>query len=414
MEKRLERILREVKKRLSSDTQGLLSLIVPELRKDKIVFRMPLGFVSLESVWETIVEVCKEQNIECVKMGMYATVDELDDIFGEVEWLWDNWIPKGFVTLVAADPGVGKSAFVLWLSKCITNGLAFPMSEEKMAQGKIIWVDTESSQQLLALRSKAMKMDRKRIAVPVIDGDILSQLDIGNPEHRQVILDLIDGFQPIMLVVDSLSGSHSRGENKIEDIKPVMEFLSAVARDKAIAVVAIHHLNKGRENESAEITLYRLRGSTAIPANCRSIIGLEPYGIEENRKIKMRMIKTNLAPFQEPLSLRIINNPNGNEIIDFLCEPYVPPPPKRMKKELCADWVVELLEKQKEYSMPLKEIVELGVGSGYTRNNIYAAKEVLKDKIAVGGTGNAAIWKLHLTETDKKSVDKIIKAKKGK
>ncbi len=365
---------------------------------------MPADLISLEGIWEKALETGKELKIKVSRTGLFATLDELDEIIGDVEWLWQGWIPKGFVTMLAGDPGIGKSAMAQYFVKIITDGSCFPLEESQQPRKPkdAIWVDTEASQQILKMRARSMKINKKRVYIPVINGDILSQANLGNDSDRQQIIELIEGTDSAILVVDSLGGSHSRGENKVEDVRPVLEFLALVARDHQIAVLLIHHLNKGKEGESTEVSLYRIRGSTVIPAYCRSIMALEQSA---EKKLRLRLIKSNLARMAEPILVIPILD-EEEEFTGFDCGLYVPPPPKKTRKESCADWVMGILEKQKDKSIHLSELIQAGQEAGFTRGNIYAARDVLGDRIMFGGTGKDATWSV--TTVDKITVKRIL------
>ena len=43
-----------------------------------------------------------------------------------VKWLWPNRIPLGSITLLAGDPGTGKSLFALDVASRVSRGSAFP------------------------------------------------------------------------------------------------------------------------------------------------------------------------------------------------------------------------------------------------------------------------------------------------
>lgn len=412
MASRQEKLLKAIYKELSPDQRRLMQLIRIEPQKNnRFTFRMPIGVITLESVWETIQQVCEKEGIICKKAGMYATLEELDDILGDVEWLWRKWIPKGFVTMVVGDPGIGKSAVVLDWVRSITNCLPFPMEEKPINKSEnVVWIDTEATQQILNMRSKTLGIQRDKVHIPVIDGDILSQPNIGVEEHRSQIIELVEYAKPAIVVLDSLGGSHSRGENKTEDIKPVMEFSALLARDYKTSVVIVHHLNKGRADESPEISLYRIRGSTIIPALARSIIALERSIDNTN---KMRVIKSNLAVIHKDEIISVIPNmtPDDN-IIGFEYRKFVPPPAKKNKKERCTEWVVAQLEKAKD-GIDLTELTELGSAEGFSRQTLYSARDTMIDNIRVVGTGRKVRWQLVTLDNDNGSIEKIKKGMKN-
>jgi hypothetical protein len=248
-------------------------------------------------------------------------------------------------------------------------------------------------------------MNKGRVFIPVIMGDILSQANLGFENDRQAIINLVDGTMPDILVLDSLGGSHTKGENKVEDVRPVLEFLALLARDKKMAVVVVHHLNKGQEKESPEVSLYRLRGSTIIPAMCRSIIAIEK-AFENNNKI--RMIKNNLAKPPEPITVTVVLN-DEEDIAGFDFKGYETPMGKKNKVDVCAEWLVGQLTKSKKGASP-GTLYEWAEGE-FTRQMIYSARRMLGDRISVTGTGNDVVWSLTLK--DETAVKKILSSNNG-
>lgn len=408
-----ERLEAKLSKVLDPNEKRLLSLINIETRKDKLLFRMPKDVISLEDIWCKVKEVAKELKISVSQQEMYATVLELDEVIGEIKWLWKDWLPRGFVTMLVGDPGIGKSMLVLSIVNFILTGEDWPTCKNDDKPSNVIWIDTEASQQLLRIRSINMNIDRSKLYIPVVDGDILGQIDVMNEEHRDIILDMIENLEPSLIVLDSLGGSHTRGENKFEEISPIMKFFAVIARDKNIAVLMTHHLNKGMQGENPEISLYRIRGSTAIPQFSRSIMAMEKVN---DKEVKLRMIKSNLSRKAEPLLLMPSLNADG-EIMKMDYKEYKPPPGKITKQETCANWVVLYLkehEKENPEGIRLKNLIEAAEGEGYTRGNIYAAKTFLRERIQVKGTGKEAYWFYVGNNTDTASVEMIINAKRSK
>ena len=48
----------------------------------------------------------------------------------KVEWLYYPYIPKGKITIICGDPGIGKTTFVLSLVALLTSGKKLPFSEQ--------------------------------------------------------------------------------------------------------------------------------------------------------------------------------------------------------------------------------------------------------------------------------------------
>jgi putative DNA primase/helicase len=58
-----------------------------------------------------------------------AEIVSLDKVIQhDIEWLWPNHIFLGMLTLIAGDPGVGKSFLTLYIAAAVSAGLPWPRS----------------------------------------------------------------------------------------------------------------------------------------------------------------------------------------------------------------------------------------------------------------------------------------------
>jgi AAA domain len=83
----------------------------------------------------------------------------LEDVAAQIEgvrWLWKCWIPYGMVTVVIAEPGVGKSAFVLGgIVPAIVMRQRFLDDQGGLqTRRKVIWIDTEAAHAMTVERAK--------------------------------------------------------------------------------------------------------------------------------------------------------------------------------------------------------------------------------------------------------------------
>jgi KaiC/GvpD/RAD55 family RecA-like ATPase len=398
-----DKFLSALKKKLNPNQRQLLTLIeIVGTGKDALVFKMPKDVISLAVVWEKIEETGNDLKIRVSQTaGEYATLEDLDKIMGEIEWLWKNWIPRGMVTMLAGDPGVGKSAIAQHFAKIVTKGECFPLEDKPFGKpANVVWIDTEASQQILKVRANTMNLDKSRVYIPAIDGDMMSQPDLAIASNKEYLDNMVRDLKPSLLVLDSLGGSHTRGENKVEDIKPVLEWMALLARNNNVASIVIHHLNKGHKDESPEVSLYRIRGSTIIPAMCRSIFAIEPT---HDKLLKLRVIKTNIAKTPEAITVKPMMNHDG-DFTGFEYGAYTAPPGKKNRKDIVAEWLMSQLEAHKD-GIAVKEITDMGEEMGYTRQIIYTARDIIGGRMYTTGTGNRAFW--HLYSDDVDTIDSI-------
>ncbi len=356
-----------------------------------VVVRMPKDIAAFDELWRVVEEVAKGIHIEVQRQGKWPTASELRLLLGSVKWLWEKWIPIGFVTLLVGEPGSSKSFLALdWVKHVILQD-PWPLTSKplRLENPCAVWIETESSQQLVTNRAESMNIPGDLLYMPGFGDDLLGQPDLVVEAHRERIVQATEELKPALLVVDSLGGAHSGGENKIEEVRPMLDFFARLARDRRIPVVAVHHLRKRSPGETIEVSMERVRGSSAFSAFARSIIAVESNGEHRN----VRVIKANLSERADPMNFAITFNKQGNPLGIVYTE-YVPPAKKRSKAERCADWVVQQLEKEGK-GIRLAHLIELGEPQGFTRGILYRAKDVLGEAIEVTGDGRTAQWLLN-------------------
>lgn len=401
-----ERVKKLIDKNLTPEQKRMFSMVSIENQRGIATFRMPKGVISLETVWGSVTKILDTEHIPYKRVNPFATLAELDDLLDNIKWLWPGWLPQGFNTMLVGDPGVGKSIVALeWVNRVI-KGDPWPLEpkDAKRKQRPAIWIETEASQQLLKLRARAFGIDKEKLYLPVIDGDILGQPDISNESHREQILQLVESIEPGLVVLDSLGSSQPGGENRKEDIEPVLQYFAQMARDFDIAVLIVHHLRKMAPNENPEVSLGRVRGSSAISALCRSVIAITA---PTDDVVKLSHVKANLAKKQKAIAVKMVEDEN-EDVTTIEYAIYTPPAPKKLKTELVAEWVMTQLQ---EGPVDLIELVKRAEPQGFTRNNLYNAKILLGDRIAAGGSGNHAIWSL--SEVDEDAVQQLQTAVKA-
>ena len=80
-----------------------------EQQGNSLVVSMPKDIAAFEEVWRVIQQEAERLHLTVLRQGKWPTAKELDLLFGQVTWLWNKWIPVGFVTLLVGEPGSGKS-----------------------------------------------------------------------------------------------------------------------------------------------------------------------------------------------------------------------------------------------------------------------------------------------------------------
>ncbi len=235
-----------------------------------------------------------------------TTLADLAGLLPKTRWLWEGWLPRGYLTLLVGATGVGKSWLTLGLAASILDGRAWPDGSPSPRTSQVVWADTEASQALLLERALGWGLPVEDMLLPTVGDDPLSDIRLDDAAGWGELLRLVDQERPLLVVVDSLSGGHKGDENSSE-MRNLLHDLAALARNYNVAVLATHHLRKANPMEALDtVTLDRIRGSTAIPQFARLIMAVDrPDAVYAPERVRLQVIKSNLARFPEPLGFEI-------------------------------------------------------------------------------------------------------------
>jgi RecA-family ATPase len=218
-----------------------------------------------------------------------------------VDWLWPGRIPFGAITVLAGEPGLGKSLLTLDLAARLSRG---ELSGD--AGSTLLLTAEDAREQVVVPRLIAAGADQSRVLVPPRPTDGLD-LPLRIPDEMEAMRRLVIAGDVRLLVVDPFSAhlpGHVNG-NSDKSVRGALAPLAALAEEQNLAVVLVAHLNKG---ESAH-ALHRIGGSIALPAAARSVLLLtrdpdDPEQTQGSLRV-LAHVKSNLDRFQPSLAYRI-------------------------------------------------------------------------------------------------------------
>lgn len=187
-----------------------------------------------------------------------------------MEFLYYPYIPYFGVTLLAGNPGMGKSLLVTKLIAAVTSGTPWPLTDECAPKGKVLMLSAEDNWQRVTLpRLLENNADISQIRV-------MTRFKILSPENLEAMARYIEQEKPRLVVIDTLTAYMGSGRdmNRQNEVGEFLGRLTEIAEDAGCAVLAIGHLNK----QSAEHPLYRIVGSIGFAASIRSALfyGTDP------------------------------------------------------------------------------------------------------------------------------------------
>jgi hypothetical protein len=143
----------------------------------------------------------------------------------------EGLIPEGKPTMLVGESTIGKTPLAVQLAVCVAAGVPFLGMPVK--QGKALLIDYENSEPQLALMLDAI--------TGFLGVDLTDQLlAFPAPDTSADVFALIEGFQPAIIIVDSLRGFDPRAETASDHAAAMFARLAKYSA----AWVLIHHPRK--------------------------------------------------------------------------------------------------------------------------------------------------------------------------
>lgn len=157
-----------------------------------------------------------------------------------VDWLWQQRIPLGALTLLAGEPGLGKSLMSVLLAARLSLG---ELGEEPATS---LFLTAEDSREHVVLpRLLAAGADLGRVLFPPAGEDGFEQL-IRLPDEIGYLDALVTEVKAKLVVIDPLVAHLPQRVNSWQDqsVRGALAPLAALAEKRQAAVILVGHLNK--------------------------------------------------------------------------------------------------------------------------------------------------------------------------
>ena len=234
-----------------------------------------------------------------------------------VDWLWPGRVPTGGLTVLAGEPGLGKSLLSLWLASRLSRG---ELGESPATS--LLLTAEDSPEHTVLPRLVAAGADLERIAFPPPGRDGLERM-IRLPDDIGYLSELVTQAAAKLVVFDPLVAYLPGKVNSWQDqsLRGALAPLAALAQEHGTAVLLIAHLNKGRDADP----LRRLGGSIGLGAAARSMLLLtrdpdDPEGATGARRV-LAQAKSNLGLLEPSLAYRIETSALAGDVKGAHLEP---------------------------------------------------------------------------------------------
>ena len=326
----------------------------------------------------------------------------------EAEWIVPGWIPKGQISLIAAEGGIGKTTLWCHIIAALSNGSTCILDPPGFTRQpmKITFMTTEDSvRKKLRKKLRLAGANMSNIITPDFAKDrsgLLRKLNFGTEEMDMVLRRL----KPVLCIFDPVQGFTPPKVNmgSRNEMRDCMSPLISIGEDIGTTALIVCHTNKRKGASGRD----RIADSADLWDIARSVM---MAGFTEEQGVRyLSNEKNNYAPLQETVLFTI----DADEQIhkagtswkrdrDYILGAEVAR--TAPVREDCKAFIVHALE-EAEGAMPTAKLEEAATAAGYSFTAIKRAKNELKAEKSIKffATGSAKsgdrVWHTQLVNPE--------------
>jgi len=320
--------------------------------------------------------------------------------------LWRPLLYRGKVTVIAGDPGGGKSLTSIDLTARITAGAPWPDDRGRFEPASATMITTEDDhadtvRPRLDVAGANTDLVEFVLGVSRTDKDGTKGLDpVSLMRDLPRIEKLLRERGDAILTVDPLT-SYAGDTNKTQTMRMLLDRLGEMAGRTDVAVVVITHPNKRSDATKA---LQVIAGSHVIGAAPRVVMLLAEDPEDSDRQLLLK-VKNNLEPKEGGLAFRFQTRSHSvcgdvpgiewekSRVTGITADAVVCAPAKVPRLDAAKDWLRDYLAGG---PIPQTQVESAAVAAGHTARTLRRAKDtlgVVAEK-APGAKDSPWIWKM--------------------
>jgi len=229
---------------------------------------------------------------------------EMGEQIGGLSWVWKDWMLDSMLTMIAAAPEMGKSLLCLRIASCFLTGAPWPDGTPFTGKmGAVLWCESEAAQGINLDRARKWGLPLDKIITPF--SDPLADVILADDRHKIQIQAQAMRPDVRLIIVDSLSGANDRQDENSAGMLNIVKWLAELAKCTSKPNLVSHHIHKRGALDGDEISLERVRGSSAIVQTPRVVWALSRPDPNSPNNTKLAVIKSNVGRKPPPLGMTI-------------------------------------------------------------------------------------------------------------
>lgn len=322
-----------------------------------------------------------------------------------IHWLWDGWIARGKLSILAGSAGTGKTTLSLGLAATVTTGGVWPDGVRCAQPGNVlIWSSEDDPADTLKPRLMACGADVRRAffvqgVTDPMTGEILPFDPARDIPTLNAAVSAIGGASMLMIdpIVSAVAGDMHRANDVRRGLQAVVDFAAVYN----CAVVGITHFAKGSAGTSPQ---ERVIGSQAFGAFARTVLVAAKQEDDEGRVLARAKsnisiddggVTYSIEPYTLDSGIQTTRVVWGEKVEgsarDILGAVEAPQTEETSEEEDAARFLRDLLAAG---PVPVKQVKADVFGAGYAWRTIERAKKVVGVDAVKLGMKEGWVWKL--------------------
>jgi hypothetical protein len=222
-----------------------------------------------------------------------------------VRWLWPQRIAYGTLTVLAGEPGLGKSLRMWNLAARLSRG------ELTGSPSPSLFLSGEEAPEFV-IRPRVEAAGGRADLIHIVSAVGPTSPRVAIPDDIDDLRDLIESHRAELVVIDPLMAYLGDiDSHKDQSIREALAPLHGIAEQSEAAIVLVSHLNKKQDGTP----LQRVGGSVGIGATAHSVLlmGRDPSDDADGTRRALAHVKSNLGPEAPTIAYEIESIQLGHE-----------------------------------------------------------------------------------------------------